>query len=94
MDVVFPFLLCCCSYIHCESCKLCHLRASTEDLLLKLSLSQMARVRDLEWPSRIPEEDWKEIEQEIPSKEEPFIKKYLDGQAALISQEKKQRSGT
>ena len=54
----------------------------------------MARVRDLEWPSRIPEEDWKEIEQEIPSKEEPFIKKYLDGQAALISQEKKQRSGT
>lgn len=53
----------------------------------------MAKVRDLEWPSRIPEEDWKEIVQGIPSKEEPFIKKYLDGQAALISQEKKQRSG-
>jgi hypothetical protein len=53
----------------------------------------MARVRDLEWPSTIPEEDWKEIEQGIPSKDEPFIKKYLDGQAALIAQEKKQRSG-
>lgn len=54
----------------------------------------MSRVRDLEWPSRMPEEDWEEVSLGIPSTDEPFIKKYLEGQAQLIEQEKKQRSGT
>jgi len=54
----------------------------------------MAKVKDLEWPSRIPDEDWEEMALGIPDKDEAFVKKYLDGQAALISQEKRQRSGT
>ncbi len=53
----------------------------------------MARVRDLAWPSRIPEEEWEEISQGIPAKDELFIKQYLNGREALILQEKKQRSG-
>lgn len=39
------------------------------------------------------EDEWAEIAQDIPAKDEPFIKQYLFGQEALIAQEKKQRSG-
>lgn len=53
----------------------------------------MARVRDLEWPSRMPEEDWAEVSQGLPAKDEPFITQYENGRAALIAQEAHQRSG-
>ncbi|OWO97467.1 hypothetical protein B2J93_5280 [Marssonina coronariae] len=52
----------------------------------------MSRVRDMTWPSRMPEEEWEEVAEGIPAKDEPFIKQYLSGQQALIAQEKKQRS--
>ncbi|KAH8880012.1 adenosine/AMP deaminase [Thozetella sp. PMI_491] len=38
------------------------------------------------------DDEWDEILEEIPKVEDPFIRKYLDGRAALIDQEKKQRS--
>jgi adenosine deaminase CECR1 len=41
----------------------------------------------------MPEDEWEEVEQGIPAKDEPFIHKYLAGRDALIAQEKKQRSG-
>jgi adenosine deaminase CECR1 len=47
----------------------------------------------MEWPSRMPEEEWAEVAQGLPAKDEPFINKYLTGREALIAQEKKQRSG-
>jgi adenosine deaminase CECR1 len=53
----------------------------------------MSRVRDLAWPSEMPDDEWAEVVQGVPAKDEPFIKKYLDGREALIAQEKKQRSG-
>jgi adenosine deaminase CECR1 len=42
----------------------------------------------------MPEEDWAEVSQGLPAKDEPFIRKYEDGRAALIAQESHQRSGT
>ena len=39
------------------------------------------------------EEEWADISEEIPKVEDPFIQKYLDGRAALIAEEKKQRTG-
>lgn len=53
----------------------------------------MSRVRDMAWPSRMPEEDWVEVKGGIPAKDEPFINKFLSGREALIAQEKQQRSG-
>ena len=53
----------------------------------------MAQVRDFGWPTAMPEDEWEEVLEGVPSKDEPFIKKYLEGQASLITQEKKQRSG-
>jgi hypothetical protein len=53
----------------------------------------MSRVRDLAWPSRMPEDEWEEVAQDIPAKDEPFITKFLFGRDALIDEEKKQRSG-
>ncbi|KAF7514751.1 hypothetical protein G7054_g15036 [Neopestalotiopsis clavispora] len=38
-------------------------------------------------------EEWEEISQTIPSTDEPFLQKYIDGRDALIAQEAKQRSG-
>lgn len=43
--------------------------------------------------NRMPDDEWEEVAEGVPSKEEPFIKKYLSGREALIQQEKKQRSG-
>ncbi|KAK6082146.1 adenosine deaminase family protein [Seiridium cupressi] len=37
-------------------------------------------------------EEWDEISQTIPSVDEPFIQKYVEGRDALISQENRQRS--
>jgi adenosine deaminase CECR1 len=53
----------------------------------------MSRVRDLEWPSRMSEGDWEAAAQDLPAKDEPFIKQYEMGRAALITQESYQRSG-
>lgn len=39
------------------------------------------------------DEEWIR-EQGVPSFEEPFVQKYLAGRDVLISQEKKQRSGS
>jgi hypothetical protein len=41
----------------------------------------------------MPDDEWAEVLEGIPAKDEPFINKYLDGREALIAQEKKQRSG-
>ena len=41
----------------------------------------------------MPEEDWAEVVQGVPAKDETFIKQYLGGREALIAQEQKQRSG-
>ena len=53
----------------------------------------MAQVKELGWPTAMPEDEWEEVLQGVPSSDEPFINKYLEGQASLIAQEKKQRSG-
>jgi len=41
----------------------------------------------------IEDEDTWAKQQGVPSFEEPFIQKYLQGRDALIAQEKRQRSG-
>ncbi|KAF4637633.1 hypothetical protein G7Y89_g461 [Cudoniella acicularis] len=51
-----------------------------------------ARVKNMNWPSKIPDDEWEEVAQGIPSKEEPFITKYVSGREALVAEEKKQRS--
>lgn len=53
----------------------------------------MSRVKDLPWPSQIPDDEYAEIAAGLPAKDEPFINKYLSGREALIDQEKQQRSG-
>ncbi|KAH8811699.1 hypothetical protein F5884DRAFT_669079 [Xylogone sp. PMI_703] len=50
------------------------------------------RVRELQWPSAMPDDEWEEVSQTVPTLEEPFIKQYVTGREALIDQEKKQRS--
>ncbi|CAD6440247.1 17307a11-68e5-4291-a9b3-7c6968a900b1 [Sclerotinia trifoliorum] len=52
----------------------------------------MSRVKDLPWPSRIPDDEYAEIAAGIPAKDEPVINKYIGGREALIDQEKQQRS--
>jgi adenosine deaminase CECR1 len=52
------------------------------------------RMKDLPWPSELPDEEWAELAEGLPAKDEPFINKYLDGREALLEQEKKLRSGT
>jgi adenosine deaminase CECR1 len=41
----------------------------------------------------MPDDEWAEVEQDIPAKDDAFINKYLSGRDALIVQEKNQRSG-
>lgn len=43
--------------------------------------------------SGMSSEEWDEISQTIPAKDDPFLQKYLSGRDALIAQEKKQRYG-
>lgn len=38
-------------------------------------------------------EEWEEIAQTVPAKDDPFIQKYISGREALIAEEKKQRYG-
>ncbi|KAI3396565.1 hypothetical protein diail_12014 [Diaporthe ilicicola] len=42
--------------------------------------------------SNMSNEEWEEIAQTIPSKDDAFIQKYMTGREALIAEEKKQRS--
>ncbi|KAJ0120079.1 denosine deaminase family protein [Diaporthe amygdali] len=42
--------------------------------------------------SNMTNEEWEELAQTIPSKEDAFIQKYMTGREALIAEEKKQRS--
>ncbi|PQE19149.1 adenosine deaminase family protein [Rutstroemia sp. NJR-2017a BBW] len=51
------------------------------------------RMKNLPWPSQLPDEEWAELAEGLPAKDEPFINKYLDGREALLDQEKKLRSG-
>ncbi len=69
------------------------LLASTPPFSKHCPTTIMSRVKDLAWPSQMPEDEWAEVVQGIPAKDEPFLKKYLDGREALIAQEKKRRSG-
>ena len=57
------------------------------------STAMTERVRDMQWPSQMPDDEWEEVKESLPAKEEPFINKYLSGRDALIGQEKRQRSG-
>lgn len=57
------------------------------------SPAQQSRLKNLAWPSQMPDDDWVDVSSGLPAKDEPFIKKYLSGREALIDQEKKQRSG-
>jgi adenosine deaminase CECR1 len=41
----------------------------------------------------MPDDEWAEVAETVPSVEEPFIQQYLGGRDQLIEQEKKQRSG-
>ncbi|PQE23595.1 adenosine deaminase family protein [Rutstroemia sp. NJR-2017a BVV2] len=50
------------------------------------------RMKNLPWPSQLPDEEWAELSEGLPAKDEPFINKYLDGREALLDQEKKLRS--
>lgn len=43
--------------------------------------------------SHMTKEEWEEIAQTIPSKDDAFIQKYMTGREALIAEEKKSRSG-
>jgi hypothetical protein len=53
----------------------------------------LAHLKDEPWTTALPDEDWQEVKQGVPSKDEAFIKQYLSGREALIGQEKQQRSG-
>jgi hypothetical protein len=44
-------------------------------------------------PLTTEEDDWDPTAEGIPQKGDPFIQQYLHGRDALISQEKRQRSG-
>jgi hypothetical protein len=41
----------------------------------------------------LSEEEWEAISEELPSKEEPLLQKFIHGRKDLIAEEKKQRSG-
>jgi adenosine deaminase CECR1 len=53
----------------------------------------LAHLKNEPWTTAIPDEDWAELKQGVPSKDEAFIKQFLSGREALIQQEKNRRSG-
>jgi adenosine deaminase CECR1 len=53
----------------------------------------LSHIKNLPWTTQMADNEWAEVEQGVPAKDEPFINKYLSGREALIDQEKKQRSG-
>ena len=46
------------------------------------------------YPKKFTAEEWAEISREIPSDDDPHLRKYLEGRENLIAQEDKQRSGS
>jgi hypothetical protein len=40
------------------------------------------------------EDEWAEVSKEIPQEDDAFLRKYVEGREALISQENQRRSGT
>ena len=42
---------------------------------------------------RLPDDEYAELSQDLPTLGEPFLQKYLQGREGLIAQEKKLRSG-
>jgi hypothetical protein len=38
-------------------------------------------------------EEWEQVEQDMPKMDDPFLVKYLQGREALIAEEAKRRSG-
>lgn len=52
------------------------------------------RVKELDWPSEMPDDEWDDVSSTLPTTDEPFIQQYLNGREALIDQEKMKRSGT
>ena len=53
----------------------------------------LAHLKDEPWTTALPDDEWNEIKQGVPTKDEAFIKQFLSGREALIRQEKNQRSG-
>lgn len=53
----------------------------------------LAHLKTEPWTTAMPDGEWAEVKQDVPEKDEAFIKQYLAGREALIDQEKKQRSG-
>ncbi|KAI1001228.1 hypothetical protein K3495_g6970 [Podosphaera aphanis] len=51
-----------------------------------------SRIKDMPWPSGLPDEDWLQIQQELPKADDPIIHQFLTGREALISEEKQRRS--
>jgi len=51
------------------------------------------RIKDLVRNTRMPDEDWEDVKQDVPALEEPFLQQYVSGREKLIGQEKSQRSG-
>lgn len=43
--------------------------------------------------TEVTDEQWAELSQDLPARDDPFILKYLEGREALIAEEKKRRSG-
>jgi adenosine deaminase CECR1 len=53
----------------------------------------MARVKEIARNSKLPDDEWEEVAEGIPSRDEPFLQQYVGGREKLIAQEKSQRSG-
>ena len=53
----------------------------------------LAHLKDEPWTTAIPDDEWNELKQGVPSKDEAFIKQFISGREALIQQEKNQRRG-
>lgn len=53
----------------------------------------LAYLKNEPWTTAMPDDEWEEVKQDVPAKDEAFIKQYIAGREALIDQEKKQRSG-
>ena len=53
----------------------------------------LAHLKDEPWTTAMPDDEWEEVKQDVPAKDEAFINQYVAGREALIEQERKQRSG-
>lgn len=53
----------------------------------------LAHLKNEPWTTALPDEEWNELKQGVPSKDEAFIKQFMSGREQLIQEEHKQRSG-